>query len=142
LIVTTSVRFFESLFSNRPRESGRAHNIARSIIVLDEVQTVPRRLLGPLLGMMPNCLRSFRHTTRTAFAFNGSPGRFPAKSLFTSEPWSAIGPAHRPGGLMDGHLMGTSSRPPFLEVGGGAGGGGRIPAPRRRCSQLFHSAEC
>jgi CRISPR-associated endonuclease/helicase Cas3 len=52
LIVTTSVRFFESLFSNRPKDLRRVHNIARSIVILDEVQTLPRRLIGPLLGMM------------------------------------------------------------------------------------------
>jgi CRISPR-associated endonuclease/helicase Cas3 len=52
LIVTTSVRFFESLFSNRPADLRRVHNIARSIVILDEVQTFPRQLLGPLLGMM------------------------------------------------------------------------------------------
>ena len=52
LIVTTSVRFFESLFSNRPADLRRVHNIARSIVILDEVQTLPRRLLGPLLDMM------------------------------------------------------------------------------------------
>jgi CRISPR-associated endonuclease/helicase Cas3 len=52
LIVTTSVRFFESLFSNRPKDLRRVHNIARSIVILDEVQTLPRGLIGPLLGMM------------------------------------------------------------------------------------------
>jgi CRISPR-associated endonuclease/helicase Cas3 len=52
LIVTTSVRFFESLFSNRPKDLRRVHNIARSIVILDEVQTLPRNLVGPLLGMM------------------------------------------------------------------------------------------
>lgn len=49
LIVTTSTRFFESLFSNRPKDLRRAHNIARSIVIFDEVQTLPRRLLSPLL---------------------------------------------------------------------------------------------
>jgi len=52
MVVTTSVRFFESLFSNRPGDLRRVHNIARSIIILDEVQVLPRHLLAPLLDMI------------------------------------------------------------------------------------------
>jgi CRISPR-associated endonuclease/helicase Cas3 len=52
IVVTTSVRFFESLFSNRPSDLRRVHNIAGSIVILDEVQVLPRSLLAPLLDMM------------------------------------------------------------------------------------------
>ena len=75
LIVTTTVQFFESLFAYKPSDCRKLHSIARSVVLFDEVQTLPAPLVPSLLSAV--CLLTqepygatavFMTATQPAFA--------------------------------------------------------------------------
>lgn len=73
LVLTTSVQFFESLFANRPARCRKLHRLAKSIILFDEVQTLPPRIAVPSLAALSRlverygCTVVFSTATQPAF---------------------------------------------------------------------------
>src|SRR6202041_1851931 len=59
IVVTTAVHFFESLFSDRPSRCRKLHSLARSVVVVDEAQTMPLPLLRPCVAALKELARNY-----------------------------------------------------------------------------------
>jgi CRISPR-associated endonuclease/helicase Cas3 len=59
IVVTTNVQFFESLFANRSSRNRKLHNIARSAIIFDEAQMLPREFMKPCLYSVAELVRNY-----------------------------------------------------------------------------------
>lgn len=68
IVVTTSVQLLESLFSNRPSACRKLHRIASSVILFDEVQTLPVSVVIPTLATLSHLAERYRTTVVFATA--------------------------------------------------------------------------
>ena len=59
IIVTTNVQFFESLFKNRTSRLRKIHNIAKSVVIMDEAQMLPVQFLKPTIEAIKDLTKHF-----------------------------------------------------------------------------------
>lgn len=65
IVITTSVQFFESLFSNQRSKCRKLHNLQDSVVIFDEIQTLPVNLAECTMKMLNDML----HLCRCSFLF-------------------------------------------------------------------------
>ncbi len=59
IVVSTNVQFFESLFGYRSSQCRKIHNIANSVIILDEAQMLPKSFLKPSLLALSELVQNY-----------------------------------------------------------------------------------
>lgn len=62
LVVTTAVRFFETMYANRSSKCRRLHNLANSVLIFDEAQMLPVEHLKPCVAAIAQLVKNFRAT--------------------------------------------------------------------------------
>jgi CRISPR-associated helicase Cas3/CRISPR-associated endonuclease Cas3-HD len=99
LIVTTNLQFFESLFAHKPSDCRKLHNMARSVVLFDEVQTLP-------VGLLPSLLSGVRLLTQepygvTAVFMTATQPAFESAKAALPYGWAPVEISSNPGAMAE-----------------------------------------
>ena len=59
IVVTTNVQFFESLFASQKSRCRKLHNLAKSVIIFDEAQMLPREYMKPCILAVQELVQNY-----------------------------------------------------------------------------------
>jgi CRISPR-associated endonuclease/helicase Cas3 len=59
IVVTTNVQLFQSMMASKPSKCRKLHNVAKSVIILDEAQMLPCEHLQPIMDSLDTYQRLF-----------------------------------------------------------------------------------
>lgn len=59
IAVTTNAQFFDSFYANKPSKCRKLHNVANSIVIFDEIQTIPVEKLRPCLEVLKELTQNY-----------------------------------------------------------------------------------
>lgn len=62
IVVTTNVQFYESLFANKSSRCRKLHNIAKSVLIFDEAQMLPREYMIPAISAVWELVNNYGAT--------------------------------------------------------------------------------